>query len=166
MKLFVSHIHNTFTYSVLLATMESNEDSPGDEDPDTLTPKQVAEQAKSLLPDEGTVHTAAEAESPFTSLLTPESRLRLIDSLIRANGEPLAVSRLCDMAGVSTASFTRHEEALLSTGIMIEVDKVGNARRFALNEEHPTAQVLQMFGNILAFGKTDITLDDQFITDK
>lgn len=132
---------------------------------DELTPAQVAAQARSLLPDEGTVEEAPDAETAFTALLTPESRFRIIAALIEADGEPLAVSRLVEIAGVSKASFHRHEDALLNVGVLREVDKVGNARRFALDKEHPVAQLLWMVDRVLAFGETDMALDERFVRD-
>jgi len=136
-----------------------------EDDTDELTPAQVADQARSLLPDDGTVEEAVGVETPFTALLTPESRFRIIAALTEADGEPMAVSRLVEIAGVSKASFHRHEDDLLGLGVMQEVDKVGNARRFALDKQHPAAQLLWMLDRVLSFGETSMALDEAFVLD-
>jgi len=137
-----------------------------DETPEPLTPEEVEKRARTLLPSDGTVDASDDVETPLTALLTPESRFRIIAALVEANHDPLKISRLCEIAGVSKASFARHEDDLLEVGIMREVDKVGNARRFALNEAHPAAQLLWMLDRVLMTGETSDALDDRFIFDE
>lgn len=139
------------------------EDTTTDDGTDTLTPADVREGAQALLPTDGTVEDAADAETPFTALLAPETRVRIIGALLEAGGEPLSVARLCEIAGVSKASFARHKTALLTVGVMREADKVGNAQRYALDVDHPAAQVLAMLDNVLTWGQTPELLEEQFI---
>mgnify|MGYP000660487349 CR=1 FL=1 len=134
--------------------------------PKSLTPDEVEKRARTLLPTDGTVEADEDIDMALTALLTPESRLRIIGALVEASNEPLTGSRLSDIAGVSKASFARHEDDLLEVGIMLEVDKVGNARRFALNDSHPAAQLLWMLDRVLTFGETSDALDDRFVFDE
>jgi len=130
---------------------------------DEFSVEEVVKRGQLLLPNSGEVASPQNAESVLTAVLTPESRLRILGALVESGGEPLIASRICDIAGVSKASFARQKTDLLDAGIMDEVDKVGNARRFALNKDHPAAQLLWMLDRVLSFGETTMALDEEFV---
>jgi len=141
--------------------VEDHSDDAGE----SLTPNEVRERVRDQFADVADVESGEAIETPFTLLLTPESRARIVGALVEADGEPLSASRICEVAGVSRPSFARQEEPLLALGVMVEVDKVGNARRFALNQQHPAAQLLWMLDRVLSFGETDQALATRFIAE-
>jgi hypothetical protein len=136
-----------------------------DDSTERLTPEDVQQQARALLPDDGTAEAGDVIETPLTALLTPESRFRIIAALIEADGEPLSVARLSEIAGVSKASFARQKDALETAGVMLEADQVGNAKRYVLNKNHPAAQLLWMADRVLSFGQTELALDEAFLSE-
>lgn len=133
-------------------------------DAEQMTPDDVVEQRPDHTDDP--VTSPEGMRSVFERVLTPRTRAAIIDVLVNARGEALSVSQMVDEnTQVSTSSFERHKDDLLAYGLIVEAGKVGNAQTYALNTEHPGAQLLAMFDNVMLWGETPMMLDEQFINE-
>jgi len=130
---------------------------------EALTPEDVRAQSRALLATDGTIEAGDDVETPWTALLTPAARAKIIGALVEAGGEPLSAARLAEMADVSQPTFNRNQGPLQDLGVLREVDKVGNARRYALATDHPVAQALVMLDNVLTWGETPQLLEERFV---
>lgn len=130
---------------------------------DGLTPADV----RALRPTKQTEHddntSPAATKSDLAEILTPETRFLVLDSLIASGGDLMTVSQIGDAAGVSQASVSRHVNTLEEYGVVEQGEKMGNARTYRANVDHPLVQLLVMADNVVRFGSTKHLLDDQFL---
>lgn len=104
--------------------------------------------------------------SVFRQLFTPKTRALVLDVLVSERGEALTAQEIADHhEDLSVTGVNRHRDALVDLGIIVEDGKRGNAQTYALAQTHPVAQVLAMLDDLLMWGETRPTLDEQFLTD-
>lgn len=143
---------------------QPNPGTADEPDEEPLTPDDVLE----MRPDhtDDPVTSPEEMMSVFEEILTPRTRAAILDVLVYARGEALTVSQMADEnPRVSASSFDRHKDDLLDFGLMVEAGKIGNAMTYALNTDHPGAQVLAMLDNVMLWGETPMMLGKQFINE-
>lgn len=128
-----------------------------DHDTEPLTPDVLLERRREHR------ETSDTDDSDLVQLLTPDSRFRVLDALLGVNGEPQTESQVAEQADVSQASANRHLKGLVDDDLVHLADKVGNARRYRANTDHPLVQVLAMGDRILRFGQSPQLLDDQWV---
>lgn len=103
-------------------------------------------------------------ESPFEKLLSPRSRVAILDVLVEEGGRALTVQEMVDRSDqITTSSFNRQKDDILEYGVIVEAGKRGNAQTYALNADHPVAQALKMVDNLLTWGKTPLLVDEEYL---
>lgn len=80
--------------------------------------------------------------SPFVRLFRTESRVRIIDVLLRKHYEPLSTKEIAEYADIDRSSVTRNLPVLKEIAVVLEADKIGNTRRYKINKQSPVAQAL------------------------
>lgn len=104
--------------------------------------------------------------SAFRRLFTPKTRALVLDVLVSERGDALTAQEIADHhEDLSVTGVNRHREALVALGVIVEDGKRGNAMTYALARHHPVAQVLAMLDDLLMWGETRPSLDEQFVTD-
>lgn len=85
----------------------------------------------------------ARDDDPLTTLFGNHAKVRLIIELFDSN-EPKSVPKLVDDAGLdSRTSWYRQKDDLLASGIVEEVEKVGNSPRYELADDGNAIQALE-----------------------
>jgi hypothetical protein len=135
----------------------------GTDQSDSLTPDDVA----GLFPrrdETADPDSAADVATAFERLFAPRTRAGVIDVLWSDPERAWTVAEIVDHSGnVSTSGFERHKDALLSTGVVQEAGKKGNAQTYRLNTRHPVAQLLVMLDTVIGYGRTPMLLEEQFV---
>jgi antitoxin (DNA-binding transcriptional repressor) of toxin-antitoxin stability system len=94
------------------------------------------------------------ANDPLVNLL-PSARVQLLAALVRAHGEKLNPTELCERAEVDRATWYRQRDELVDTyGVIEEAGHAGNSPLYRMNMDHPIVKRLDEI-RILAAAERD-----------
>lgn len=104
--------------------------------------------------------------TPIERLLGTPTRVSVLATLASAPAEqlPMTVAELSERADtVTKASFSKHKDDLLASGVVEIADEVGGTTRYQLNDDHPVAQAWQMLVSLSLVGRTRVHVDERFL---
>lgn len=100
----------------------------------------------------------------FERLFTPPSRAYILGALVEERGDPMTAEQIAAYhEDLSITSVHRHRKPLMDLGVIKEAGKDGKAQMYAIDVEHPVAQVLAMLDNLYLWGATPQLLNERFI---
>lgn len=80
--------------------------------------------------------------NPFTDLLTPSARVKILAVLISTD-QALAPGTITEQAGIDRTSWYNHVDDLLEWGVIEEDRKVGNSMTYKADHDNPLVQALE-----------------------
>lgn len=80
--------------------------------------------------------------SPLVQLFKTESRVRMVDVLLRKHYQPLTTRELATLADIDRSTVTRNLDVLHEIGVIEEVEQVSNARRYQINTDSQVVKAL------------------------
>lgn len=80
-------------------------------------------------------HEAGVERGALVSLLTPPSKVRIIQTLITMQGEKANPTRICERAAVGRSSWYNCVDDLLAFGVIEQVDSAGNSPLYRVDLE-------------------------------
>ncbi len=83
------------------------------------------------------------ARNVLTRLLTPESKVHILQALIDLKGERLSASKICDKAGIDRTAWYRYSDDLLELEVVEEAGTARNAKMYRVDPDDPIIESLE-----------------------
>lgn len=105
-------------------------------------PQYVIDQLPTEEEVEARDHESGIERGALVSLLTPPSKVRVLQTLITMQGEKANPTRICEHAGIGRSSWYNCVDDLLLFGVIEQVDSAGNSPLYRVDMDDEIVELL------------------------
>ena len=115
-----------------------------------------------ISPEEVRIDPDDDVPGRLSTLLTPGSRVKVLEALLQTGEDPVTIRDLEQASGVHYDTVREQLEALEGFNIVEQVGKKGNARAYQLQTDHAVPQASRELIDVLSGGQTSGHLDKRY----